>query len=253
MKKFLLLFVSVLLPLGANAAILNLTLNFDSYPGDVAWDLSDSTGSTTLDSGESYGPSLANNSLVVPIELAPDDYLFSISDAYGDGICCGEGIGSYTLSTGSLLLYSSDGQYGAGETIGFTLPAIFDLNLVFDSYPADIAWNITESASGNYVASGSGYGSALGGTTLGVPLFLAPNDYTFTITDAFGDGICCNEGAGGYSLLYNSSVFYESDGQFGFGESVDFTIPAVVPIPAALWLFGSAMAGLGWMRRKQSL
>jgi hypothetical protein len=25
-----------------------------------------------------------------------------------------------------------------------------------------------------------------------------------------------------------------------------------VPIPAAVWLFGSALAGLGWMRRKQS-
>ena len=26
----------------------------------------------------------------------------------------------------------------------------------------------------------------------------------------------------------------------------------VVPIPAAVWLFGSALFGLGWMRRKQS-
>jgi hypothetical protein len=28
--------------------------------------------------------------------------------------------------------------------------------------------------------------------------------------------------------------------------------PPVVPIPAAVWLFGSALAGLGWMRRKQT-
>lgn len=27
---------------------------------------------------------------------------------------------------------------------------------------------------------------------------------------------------------------------------------AVVPVPAAFWLFGSALAGLGWMRRKQA-
>ena len=27
----------------------------------------------------------------------------------------------------------------------------------------------------------------------------------------------------------------------------------VVPIPAAAWLFGSALAGLGWMRRKQTI
>jgi hypothetical protein len=27
----------------------------------------------------------------------------------------------------------------------------------------------------------------------------------------------------------------------------------VVPIPAAVWLFGSALAGLGWLRRKQTV
>lgn len=27
---------------------------------------------------------------------------------------------------------------------------------------------------------------------------------------------------------------------------------SVIPVPAAVWLFGSALAGLGWMRRKQS-
>jgi hypothetical protein len=28
---------------------------------------------------------------------------------------------------------------------------------------------------------------------------------------------------------------------------------SVVPIPASVWLFGSALAGLGWMRRKQTV
>jgi hypothetical protein len=27
----------------------------------------------------------------------------------------------------------------------------------------------------------------------------------------------------------------------------------VVPIPAAVWLFGSALAGLGWLKRKQTI
>ncbi len=35
---------------------------------------------------------------------------------------------------------------------------------------------------------------------------------------------------------------------------VDGDIAAsVVPVPAAIWLFGSALAGLGWMRRKQTV
>jgi hypothetical protein len=29
--------------------------------------------------------------------------------------------------------------------------------------------------------------------------------------------------------------------------------PSQVPVPAAVWLFGSALAGLGWLRRKQTV
>jgi hypothetical protein len=32
-----------------------------------------------------------------------------------------------------------------------------------------------------------------------------------------------------------------------------YVSPATVPIPAAFWLFGSALAGLGWMRRRTKL
>jgi len=49
---------------------------------------------------------------------------------------------------------------------------------------------------------------------------------------------------------------------FGCGEvcPVEVAVPIIdnvnvsaVPIPAAVWLFGSALAGLGWMRRKQTV
>jgi hypothetical protein len=47
-------------------------------------------------------------------------------------------------------------------------------------------------------------------------------------------------------------------GEFSRGANVtDPTLgtwsSTVVPIPAAVWLFGSALAGLGWMRRKQTV
>lgn len=35
------------------------------------------------------------------------------------------------------------------------------------------------------------------------------------------------------------------------GQQIHAHATGVVPIPAALWLFGSALAGLGWFRRKQ--
>jgi len=34
--------------------------------------------------------------------------------------------------------------------------------------------------------------------------------------------------------------------------NLDNVIVSAVPIPAAVWLFGSALAGLGWMRRRQT-
>jgi len=35
--------------------------------------------------------------------------------------------------------------------------------------------------------------------------------------------------------------------------ALDNIVVSAVPVPAAVWLFGSALAGLGWMRRKQTV
>jgi hypothetical protein len=38
-----------------------------------------------------------------------------------------------------------------------------------------------------------------------------------------------------------------------YNPSIDNFSASVVPVPAAVWLFGSALAGLGWLKRKQSI
>ena len=43
----------------------------------------------------------------------------------------------------------------------------------------------------------------------------------------------------------------QSGGYPAVGGAVDNIRVNVIPIPAAAWLFGSALAGLGWLRRKQ--
>ncbi len=45
--------------------------------------------------------------------------------------------------------------------------------------------------------------------------------YTFTINDAYGDGICCGSGAGYYRLSSNSAIFITGGG-FGSGEERAF-------------------------------
>ena len=44
----------------------------------------------------------------------------------------------------------------------------------------------------------------------------------FSIVDSNGDGICCNNGNGTYSLSVNGVVRHSSSGNFGFGETVQF-------------------------------
>jgi hypothetical protein len=58
---------------------------------------------------------------------------------------------------------------------------------------------------------------------------------------------------GTISLVSSYEVAYDPNGggylERGVNSGVITSIPAV-PIPAAVWLFGSALAGLGWIRRK---
>jgi hypothetical protein len=64
--------------------------------------------------------------------------------------------------------------------------------------------------------------------------FLSAGDYTIIAeANVYGRGF--NEGGAAYDF----------SGEFGTAEV------AFVPVPAALWLFGSALAGLGWIRRKR--
>ncbi len=59
-------------------------------------------------------------------------------------------------------------------------------------------------------------------------------------------------GTGDWLNLESVRFWAEGNG-FGAGYAtveLDNIVVGAVPIPAAVWLFGSALAGLGWMRRK---
>ena len=50
--------------------------------------------------------------------------------------------------------------------------------------------------------------------------------------------------------------FWAEGNGFGYGYAtveLDNVVVSAVPIPAAVWLFGSALAGLGWLKRKQTV
>merc|ERR1712174_181792 len=60
---------------------------------------------------------------------------------------------------------------------------------------------------------------------------LASDEYTFTITDAYGDGICCSYGNGGYKITVDGTEVV-SGGDFGNSETETFTVNNPTPSSA---------------------
>jgi len=84
-----------------------------------------------------------------------------------------------------------------------------------DRFPADTKWSLVVTATNQIVGNG-GPGNFAGTLPTGTK-------FTFLITDAKGDGICCANGQGSVALRNNDVNFYTNNGQFGASASVIFS------------------------------
>lgn len=115
------------------------------------------------------------------------------------------------------------------------------------------AYTIWQGVSGPEFGSGTGgvhhadsYSSAEAGTVFGF------GGDELWIDSAYSSGDLISS----WSMSFSGESFSSmglSEGNYvytllGSGDTITLN---VVPIPAAVWLFGSALAGLGWARRKQ--
>lgn len=123
---------------------------------------------------------------------------------------------------------------------------------MFDDYPADISWAVKDLAGLAY-GSGGGYTNALGGQTVAASMDLSVGYYIFEIADSYGDGLCCNEGTGSYTLSLDNTIFHTSSGRFGTGEAINFAVSSVstVPLPAGGLLLLSGLIGFARLKRGQ--
>ncbi|MBC8755265.1 T9SS type A sorting domain-containing protein [Kordia sp. YSTF-M3] len=104
---------------GCSENEVTLTITFDQYPEETSWSLV-TDGGTTVASA-SYSTANPDGSTVTEEFCLPDDcYTFTINDAYGDGICCTYGSGSYTL-TGPGGQIVSGGSFTSSEATDFCL------------------------------------------------------------------------------------------------------------------------------------
>merc|ERR1712029_630400 len=84
-----------------------------------------------------------------------------------------------------------------------------DVEIAIDNYGEETAYDIKD-ASGNKVMEGSGWPA---NSVNSFWKCVGSGEYTFRITDAYGDGICCNYGNGGYVVEVDDDEV-ASGGQF---------------------------------------
>jgi len=124
---------------GNNCAAANLTLNitFDNYPEETGWTLKTSTGTTVA--SNSYSTANPDGSSITETinNLATGDYIFTMTDSYGDGICCSYGNGSYTLSStvGTIV---TGGSFASSEVTNFCIDATKSLTPAITSSLSNI-------------------------------------------------------------------------------------------------------------------
>ncbi|MCX2743528.1 endonuclease [Mangrovivirga sp. M17] len=94
------------------------------------------------------------------------------------------------------------------------------LSLTTDNYGYETSWILKDQSTGATISSGSQYQSNKSYTE---SFCLPDGDYSFTIYDSYGDGICCFYGYGSYSLDYNGQTIV-SGGDFGGSELTYFSI-----------------------------
>lgn len=104
----------------------------------------------------------------------------------------------------------------------------YTFNLIGDRYGAETSWNL-KNASGTTLYSGGPYTNLSANGTQNLVTnqawtLPANGCYTFTINDSYGDGICCNYGAGSYTITTNTgATVVATGGTFASTESKAFT------------------------------
>lgn len=88
---------------------LSIAITQDNYPSETSWNIKN-TADEVIASGDVDG--------VFGLTLLDGNYVFTINDSYGDGICCGYGSGSYQVIVGGEVI-KTGGDFGFQETTNF--------------------------------------------------------------------------------------------------------------------------------------
>ena len=208
----------------AETLAVEVEVTTDNFPGETTWEIKDvGTGSVIA----SEGPyTLSGTTFTRQYEIGnTNQYQVSIRDSFGDGICCGNGLGSYVVKVdGVVVAAGSSFEYGASKLLNEpVLDHIVTVTLKTDNYPSEVSYSIASVSSGASVGSALGFSSS---NTVYTEKYgiQNPGEYNFSIVEAWGDGICCTQGNGWYKIEVDGVKVTNGDGQYGSGENMMFTV-----------------------------
>ena len=198
----------------SNEIEITINITTDNYPTETSWQLTDQNGGGWF---INPGDLTLTNTTYTYTYCVPDTncYVFTISDTWGDGICCGYGNGSYSvLVDGNTIV--SGGSFQSSETSynigGCQSPSSscsaneqeFFISITTDNYPTETSWQLVDQNGGGWFINP---GDLTQSNTTYTWSICVPdtNCYTFTILDTYGDGICCGWGSGSYFVNYGGS------------------------------------------------
>jgi len=204
---------------------IDITATLDQYAGDTRWEFIPDGQSDPVASFQ-YEDALQYDTTTESVCLEEGTYNFIIYDAYGDGMCCNWGEGSYQLSyNGNTITSGAEFLFNEVKTI--TIPPPEDdcfpliVDIVFDNYSEDTSWDISQG--GANIARSIEYAPQT--ATDKRELCLPAGDYVFTIYDVYQDGMCCAWGQGSYSVTTANGVVIKEGAEFGQSESTSFSLP----------------------------
>lgn len=109
--------------------VLTLDLTFDTNPQDLAWSVTNVEDDLPLGFKwfDWYGKSFVAATETIPIygsDRGLQQYMFTVLDLYGNGMCCDQGKGSFALYLGdstSGTLIASGGQFATDQSFAFEI------------------------------------------------------------------------------------------------------------------------------------
>jgi len=113
-----------------STAQVHLELLTDDFSDETTWEFRDSNG-TVLNSGGPYDGSSQDNTVFQEAfdVVIGECYTFEIFDSAGDGICCGFGVGNYSLKTDDdTVILNSVGDFGSSELTEMSTTAPLRVN-----------------------------------------------------------------------------------------------------------------------------